>query len=275
MGQVIEADPMVVTAVHDAERAARRAAVTVHELTSIEEQAASVQLLSQIWRRSAENPPVPTELLRALGKAGSYIAGAYAGDELVGVAIAFHGTPERHALHSHIAGVSAAHAGRSVGHALKLHQRAWALLRGIEVIEWTYDPLVARNAYFNIVKLGAVPVEYLTNFYGEIVDGVNKDDETDRLLVRWQLGSERAVAAAAGTPHRVDPGAPGHVSVAVPPDIAEIRREDRALSHRWRRTVRTHLTSLLDAGGEVVGFDRHAGYVVRPAQTHPMREGTP
>lgn len=263
MERVIHADPLVASAVHDAERAAEHAAVSVRELASIEAQSASVRLLSEIWRRSAENPPVPTELLRALGKAGNYIAGAYAGDELVGVAIAFHGTPERHALHSHIAGVSPAHAGRSVGYALKLHQRAWALRHGIEVIEWTFDPLVARNAYFNIVKLGAVPVEYLPNFYGEIVDGVNADDETDRLMVRWQLDGAQTIAAAAGAPLRIEPDIPGHESVAVPPDIAEIRREDRALARWWRQSVRDRLTALLDAGGQVVGFDRAAGYVVR------------
>jgi predicted GNAT superfamily acetyltransferase len=266
MAQVIQADPLVATAVLDAERVAHSAGVTVRELTSIAEQAASVRLLSEIWARSAENPPVPPELLRALGKAGNYIAGAYAGDDLVGVAIAFHGTPERHALHSHIAGVSPAHAGRSVGYALKLHQRAWALQHGIDVIEWTFDPLVARNAYFNIFKLGAVPVEYLPNFYGEIADGVNNDDETDRLLVRWHLSSEQAVAAAGGAPHRVAPDAAGTVSVAVPPDITEIRREDHALALWWRLTVRNRLTGLLDAGGSVLGFDRAAGYVVRQGE---------
>ncbi len=56
---------------------------------------------------------------------------------------------------------------------MKLHQRAWAIARGIPVIEWTFDPLVARNAYFNIRKLGAMPVEYLPNFYGIMGDGIN------------------------------------------------------------------------------------------------------
>ena len=104
----------------------------------------------EIWGRSADNPPVPPELLRAFSKAGNYIAGAFAGDELVGATIAFHSTPERHALHSHIAGVAPGLVGRSVGYAMKLHQRGWALARGIDVIEWTFDPLVARNAYFNV-----------------------------------------------------------------------------------------------------------------------------
>ena len=69
-----------------------------------------------------------------------------------------------------------------------------------EVIEWTFDPLVARNAYFNLVKLAAEPSEYLTNFYGPMLDLINGKDDTDRLLVRWDLASPEVVAASAGTP---------------------------------------------------------------------------
>lgn len=262
MAQLMRDDAVAATAAHDAERAASNAAVTVRELTGIAEQADSIRLLSEIWKRAPENPPVPPELLRALSKAGNYIAGAFAGERLVGVAIAFHADPERHALHSHIAGVSAAHAGRSVGFALKQHQRAWALQHGLDVIEWTFDPLVARNAYFNIVKLGARPEEYLANFYGEIADGVNGDDETDRLLVRWHLRSAEAVGCASGAAPALR-AAEGDASVAVPPDIERIRREDRVEAQRWRRSVRSQLTELLDGGGRIVGFERATGYVVR------------
>lgn len=266
MEDVMQADPTVVTALHDAERVAQLAGVVVRELGEVAEQAESVRLLSEIWGRGPESPPVPAELLRALGRAGNYVAGAFAGGVLVGAAVGFSSTPERRALHSHIAGVSPRHAGRSVGHALKLHQRAWALMHGIDVIEWTFDPLVSRNAYFNIVKLGALPVEYLANFYGEMADGINGDDETDRLLVRWRLRSEEVAAAAAGHPVHADPAARGNVSIAVPPDIEGIRRDDTALAARWRRTLRESLTGLLDAGGRVVGFDRTGGYIVHRAE---------
>lgn len=265
MAQLTRDDAVVTGAERDAERAGERAGVTVRELTGIAEQADALRLLSQIWKRAPENPPVPPELLRALGKAGSYIAGAFAEEDLVGVAIAFHADPERHALHSHIAGVSAEYAGRSVGFALKQHQRAWALRHGIDVIEWTFDPLVARNAYFNVVKLGARPVEYLTNFYGAIADGVNGDDETDRLLVAWHLRSDEAVACASGAGRPVRAEA-DDVLVAVPADIARVRREDWAAARRWRREVRAQLTALLDAGGRIIGFDRTAGYIVRPGE---------
>src|SRR5690606_13300190 len=127
MAQLTHEDAVVAQAAKDAERAATRAGVSIRELFGIDEQAAAIRLLAEIWKRTAENPPVPAELLRAMSKAGNYIGGAFHGDDLVGVAIAFHANPERHALHSHIAGISSAHAGRSVGFALKQHQRSWAL----------------------------------------------------------------------------------------------------------------------------------------------------
>src|SRR6187431_1292817 len=243
---LLYADDVVTTAIAAAEEAALAAGVTVRELAGIDEQAAMLRLFSAIWGRSAENPIVPPELLRAFTKAGNYVVGAFAGDTMVGAAIAFHSTPERHALHSHIAGVAPGLAGRSIGYAMKQHQRGWALARGIDVIEWTFDPLVARNAYFNCTMLRALPVEYLTNFYGVMPDVINGDDETDRLLVRWRLREPDVVSAASGHTLVVDPSAPGHVAVAVPPDIERMRATDPARARQWRRTVREQFTALLD-----------------------------
>jgi len=257
------ADAAAVTAVSAAEHAAARAGVEVREVTDIDEQAAVVRLLAEIWGRSLDNPPVPPELLRAFSKAGNYISGAFAADELVGAAIAFHSTPDRHALHSHIAGVAPALAGRSVGFAMKLHQRGWALARGIDAIEWTFDPLVARNAHFNVAKLRALPVEYLPDFYGPMTDAINEGDETDRILVRWELRDDEVAAAASGRPALVDSTAPGHVAVAVPADIERLRAAAPAQARAWRHAVRDRLTELLGAGGRVVGFDRSDGYIVR------------
>lgn len=257
------ADAVATSAVSAAEQAAVLAGVDVREVTAIDEQAAVVRLLSEIWGRSLDNPPVPPELLRAFGKAGNYISGAFAGDVLVGATIAFHSTPDRHALHSHIAGVTPALIGRSVGFAMKLHQRAWALARGIDAIEWTFDPLVARNAHFNVAKLHAMPVEYLPDFYGPMSDAINGGDETDRVLVRWDLRDEEVAAAASGHPVVVDANAPGNAAVAVPADVERLRMTDPSRARAWRRSVRGQLTELLGSGGRVVGFDRQAGYIVR------------
>ena len=117
---------------------------------------------------------------------------------LIGAAVAFFGIDH---LHSHITGVDPATQSRGVGFALKLHQRAWALDRRIESVHWTFDPLVGRNAYFNLHKLGARAIEYLPDFYGRMTDGINGGDATsDRLYSSGTSASPEAVAAAAGDP---------------------------------------------------------------------------
>ncbi len=184
-------------------RAAAAAGVQLRELSALDELDQVYRLYDAIWRPDPNNPPVTTELLRALTKAGNYVGGAYDGDELIGACVGFFEAPAAVAMHSHVAGVSAAARGRNVGFALKLHQRAWALRRGVTAISWTFDPLIRRNAYFNVVKLGARPTEYLLNFYGQMEDGINNGDDSDRLLVRWQLDAPEVGAAAAGHPGAV------------------------------------------------------------------------
>jgi predicted GNAT superfamily acetyltransferase len=276
-------------AVQAADAAALAAGVSVRELTHLAELEDGVDLFSTIWGRAA-NPPVTLELLRAFTKAGNYVAGAFDGGQLLGACVGFFHAPGEDALHSHIAGVSRAASGRGVGFALKQHQRAWALLRGVSEIAWTFDPLVARNAYFNLVKLAARPAEYLMNFYGAMADAINGDDDSDRLLVRWRL-HERAVVRACTGHHvgavaddEIEAGAVVALSVAedggprigrldgatslvaVPGDIEALRAADPKLAQRWRSAVRDALTSLVGSGGRIDGFDRAGWYVVRRAQ---------
>jgi predicted GNAT superfamily acetyltransferase len=258
----------------DAERAARLAGVHVRELTSIADFAAVCVLFQQIWRTAPDSPLVTTELLRALTKAGNYLAGAFEGDRLVGACVGFFGAPAEGTMHSHIAGVAPEAAGRSVGYALKLHQRAWALVRGVAAIAWTFDPLVARNAYFNLVKLGATAVEYLPDFYGGMHDVVNVGDDTDRLLVRWDLRA-RPVPVTAAPGHalvalgRTPAGAPqigvldgAALLVAVPSDIARLRAADPVVAREWRSAVREVLGGLFGSGARIAGFDRAGWYVL-------------
>lgn len=273
-------------AVQAADAAALAAGVAVREVTDLAELTGVVELYATIWGRSG-NPPMTIELLRAFSKAGNYVGGAFEGDRLVGACVGFFHAPSEDALHSHIAGVTREMAGRHVGFALKLHQRSWAMLRGVSEIAWTFDPLVSRNAYFNLVKLAAVPDEYLPNFYGAMLDTINGDDDSDRLLVRWQLRAPAVVAACAGTaaPALVDEelaagavvalgisadGAPepgrmdGVTSlVAVPRDIAELRATDPALAQKWRVAVREALAALVADGARISGFDKAGWYVVR------------
>jgi predicted GNAT superfamily acetyltransferase len=273
-------------AVQAADAAALAAGVTVRELTDIADLEAVVRLYASIWGRDV-NPPVTLELLRAFTKAGNYVGGAFDADQLVGACVGFFHAPAEDALHSHIAGVSERVTGRHVGFALKLHQRAWALGRGVCYIAWTFDPLVSRNAYFNLAKLSARSVEYLPNFYGIMRDTINGADDSDRLFVKWRLRDPDVVAACAGRsrPPLVaeqmaagvsvalgvdERGAPvrgqldgATVLVAVPSDIGALRTSDPALAAQWRVAVREVLLALEADGGRIDGFDRAGWYVVR------------
>jgi predicted GNAT superfamily acetyltransferase len=270
-----------------AEAAARTAGVQVREMSELDDLEAVYRLYDRIWRPDPKNPPVTTELLRGLTKAGNYVSGAFDGAELVGACVGFFSAPAATAMHSHVAGVSPVALGRSVGFALKLHQRAWAMQRDVRHISWTFDPLVSRNAYFNLVKLRAVAIEYLPNFYGGMKDGINGDDDTDRLLAQWELTAAEVVAASAGKISPADAEAErrrgavialarsdrgrlvagklaGETAlVAVPHDIESLRRNDRDCAQQWRVAVRDVLSTAMAAGGHVAGFDRSGWYVVR------------
>jgi predicted GNAT superfamily acetyltransferase len=245
----------------------------VRELTELAEFAAVARLFDTIWTPEPDAGLATADLLRALSKAGNYVAGAFDGDRMIGASMAFFGPPRERILHSHIAGTTSTL--RGVGFALKLHQRQWALDRGAATIEWTYDPLVSRNAYFNLAKLGAVPVEYLPDFYGAMNDSINTGDESDRLLVHWDLtapvgAAVPALAGAAvaldrtpsGRPLAVETPAGGTVLVAVPADIEGLRTSDPAAAREWRLAVRSVLAPLLAAGARITGFDRSGWYVV-------------
>jgi predicted GNAT superfamily acetyltransferase len=261
--------------------AAEAAGVVVRELHRFEELQATRRLFEEIWRPAAGNPPpASVELLRALGHAGNYVAGAFAGTRLVGASAGFFTAPPAAALHSHITGVVPGGEHRGVGYALKLHQRSWAMARGLREVVWTFDPLVARNAWFNLAKLGALPAGYLEDFYGPMSDAINAGMASDRLLLAWLLDDPAVVAACAGTPRRppavptdaaltvgpdlepvLDAGDAPAVTVAVPPDLvgmAPQRRRD------WRAALREVLGGRLAGGAAVTGFLRHPDrYVVQ------------
>jgi predicted GNAT superfamily acetyltransferase len=272
-GEVTSMEPVTDVSTAPADAAALAAGVVVRDLTTIDEFSAVCGLFQEIWRSDPASPLVTTELLRALTKAGNYLAGAFDDGVLVGACVGFFGAPTDGTMHSHIAGVSARASGRSVGYALKLHQRAWALDRGVDVIAWTFDPLVARNAWFNLGKLGATATEYLPNFYGGMHDVVNGGDDTDRLLVRWDLRRRGRFTGVPGHAvvalGRTADGAPEigatageALLVAAPRDIAAMREADPARAREWRIAVRDVLGGLLADGWRIAGFDRAGWYVV-------------
>ncbi|WP_336213319.1 GNAT family N-acetyltransferase [Nonomuraea sp. LPB2021202275-12-8] len=250
-----------------AAEAAARGGVVIRELRETAEFQQAFTLFDDIWHPEPSNVPVPLELMIAFSHAGGYVAGAFVGDSLVGASVGFLAADRT--LHSHVTG---AMLGRGVGYALKLHQRTWCLRRGLERITWTFDPLVRRNARFNLVKLGARPEAYLESFYGPMADAINEGDDSDRLLAVWHLaeppGGERGVPphprvlGTAGERPVVAPAIGPMVLVATPRDIETLRREDPEAARAWRLAVREVLGGLLAQGARVTGFTDTGDYVV-------------
>lgn len=267
-----------------AHAAAERADVAVRELASAEDATAASQLFAAIWSQDAIAGMAP-EMIRALIQSGNCTLGAFDGDELVGSAVGFLGRHDGVDLHSHVLGVDLTQRHRSIGYALKLAQRAWALQRGIDMIRWTTDPLVRRNAYFNLMKLAARITSYDVNFYGAQVDAINYGDESDRILLAWDLCAPATQRACTQAPERLDaaelrgagaatvldaddlgeprigdPAEDGQpVLVFVPEDVVAMRQSDPERARRWRRALRTALVRELGAGRNVAGIT-HDGY---------------
>jgi predicted GNAT superfamily acetyltransferase len=247
----------------------------------------AAQLLADIWPTHDGHLPVVPELVWVFAHTGNYVSVARADNEVIGTAIGFRAYDARGSyLHSHIAGVQPRWQGTNVGFALKQHQRSWALDNGIDRITWTFDPLVSRNAYFNVTKLGARLTGYYVNFYGPMNDGINSGDETDRAVATWDLTDERVVAAADGLNSQPDidalraagvpvtlyagPGGAPYVNevdgdrllLQLPPDIVALRRTDELLARSWREVLRETLVSGFADGYEVTGVTRDSWYLL-------------
>jgi predicted GNAT superfamily acetyltransferase len=139
---------------------------------------------------------------------------------------------------------------------MKQHQRAWAAEHGLAWVTWTFDPLVRRNAWFNVHGLRARVHQYLVDFYGPIDDAINLRDESDRLVVAWPTAGDLPAPAESRTPPLA--------AVPTPEDIVVLRRTDPAAARGWRFRVRDELGAALEGGAQVVGFTRAGEYLVQP-----------
>src|SRR6476619_4296127 len=190
---------MLAQAAATAAATAQRAGVDIRPLETLDQITAACAVLERVW---GVEPgvvfDVQPHLLRALGHGGNYLVGAYphGGGEMIGASSAFFTEPLGAAMHSHITGVLASTAGRGVGAAMKWHQRQWALERGLTRITWTYDPLIARNSFFNLTRLGGRPETYFVDFYGAMNDGANRGQPSDRVQIGWDLAAPATVDCA-------------------------------------------------------------------------------
>lgn len=256
----------------------------IRPLRAEKDLAACVELQQALWGPS---DTVPTSVLALSEKIGGIAAGAFSADDLLlGFVFGLPGVRKGKLVHwSHILAVRPEARDRGIGRRLKLHQRARLADQGIEWIYWTFDPLVSRNAFFNLERLGAEVEEYVVNMYPTVPD--NPTDSvigTDRFIVRWRvLPTEEAPSdrggrgAESGTPivNLEDPGrlppAPGEpffcnapmIRIAVPRDIQSLKLEQPDVALRWREGTRKALVEYLARGYRVTGFeppDSERGY---------------
>ncbi len=225
--------------------------IDIRTLDTVEGIHDAARVLDAVW---GEQQTMPANILRALEHAGNYVVGLFDGDEMIGASAAFFGPPAERTMHSHITGILPGYQGRGLGRELKNHQRDWALERGVGRITWTFDPLVGRNAHFNLTVLGARMSEYLVDHYGDMHDAVNRGDESDRLMVTWAL---------AEPPAPVPSDAEVSAVVPVPDDVEALRRTDPAAAAAWRVRVRDEMLGHLASGLRVGGFDRRGYLFVR------------
>jgi predicted GNAT superfamily acetyltransferase len=172
--------------------------VVVRKCETLEEFHLCVTLQREIWGE-VELEVEPSTGFVVASHTGGQVLGAFDGDRLAGYTLAVVGLRDGVPyLHSHMTGVREEYRNRGIGRMLKIFQREDALMRGIRIIRWTFDPLEFRNAYFNLNRLGAICREYLPNFYGLTTSPLHRGLATDRLVAEWQLESPRVVAALAG-----------------------------------------------------------------------------
>jgi len=167
-------------------------AIAIRDLESIAELQAVEQLQRDVWG-FADLDVVPSSHLRAAQKVGGILIGAFDGERLIGFVYGFLGLEHGQlTMHSHMLAVRPEYQGQNIGFLLKRAQRERALERGIRWITWTFDPLQARNAYFNFAKLGVYADRYEVNFYGEASSSfLHQGLGTDRLWVSWPIASAR------------------------------------------------------------------------------------
>ena len=231
--------------------------IKIRSLKSVYEQNLGREIFDETWAMDAGTEITPN-LLRAMVHNGAYLSGAFIDEKCVGAAFAFPATIDGLHLHSHMTAVLDDYRDQGIGYALKIDQWHWAKKNNYQEITWTFDPLVARNAKLNLIKLGVDISAYYPNFYGDMPDVLNAGDESDRVMASWKVVGEQPVAKSVMiNPDKSD------TLIKIPEDIIAIRSEDISENLKWRHKVREEFISAFENGGKVVGFSANNEYVVR------------
>lgn len=236
----------------DATRSAVKQAIIIRTIEDVQEMGVCVELQQRIWGY-AEIDTVPDQIFVVAKKTGGQVMAAYDGDTAVGFALAFAAMREGLTyLHSHMVGVLEKYQNRGVGRLLKLAQREDALERGINLIEWTFDPLQLKNAHFNIERLGAIVRNYVPNLYGRTSSPLHAGLPTDRLVAEWWVRSRRAEDVLAGKQRAENAE---DERIAIPASIREICRDEPQTAAKIQTSVREQFLTQIAGGRAAVGFE--------------------
>lgn len=236
--------------------------IDVRHCSNLAEYEECVRVEHAVW---GEGIAVPSAVFVVAHHTGGQVVGAFHDGKMAGFTLALAAIRAgKSSLHSHMTAVLPEFRDRGIGRRLKLFQRQDALKRGIDLIEWTVDPLDLKNAHFNFVRLGAVARQYIPNCYGVTASPLHGGLPTDRLVAEWWLDSERVkfiladdVRPMKGSPERV----------AIPTNLVEIKKNDRDAAARVQGETREQFQKWFAKGYAATGVESREGatdYLLEP-----------
>lgn len=229
-------------------------AITVRTIQQLDDLREAVQLQKVIWGFN-DIDLLPVRLFVVATKIGGQTLGAFDGSKMVGFLLAIPGLKKDGEvyLHSHMMGVAEEYRNAGVGRALKLEQRVDALENGVKLVEWTFDPLQIKNAFFNIERLGAVVGRYVLNQYGITSSALQSGLPTDRCIAEWDLDSKRATCIIQGQQYD-KPTVLERISV--PTNIDHILKAQPEQGRDLQAKISEQFLRHLGSGLVVTGFER-------------------
>jgi predicted GNAT superfamily acetyltransferase len=228
--------------------------IEIRQLDQLDEFAAVVRLQRDIWGYD-DVELLPQRLFVVADKIGGQVLGAFDGAKMVAFCLGIPGLKAggKYYIHSHMLGVLPDYRNTGVGRRLKLEQRLWALNRDVELIEWTFDPLQIKNAFFNIERLGVIVRRYVHNQYGTSTSVLHGGLPTDRLVPEWWIRSPRVEAAIAGQSFARPPV---EARIAIPSNISGIIETNPAQARQIQQDIAEQFDQHFRAGLAVTGFEK-------------------
>jgi predicted GNAT superfamily acetyltransferase len=233
---------------------AQNTAIKIRQLTKHQEFAAAVLLQREIWGFQ-DIELMPLRLFVVADKIGGQVLGAFDHARMIAFCLCLPALKPGNKLylHSHMLGVLPEYRNTGVGRNLKLKQREYALGRGIDLIEWTFDPLEIKNAFFNIERLGAIVRRYVHNQYGTTTSPLHGGLPTDRLVAEWWVQSARVKAFCN---HHAFQRPMTDAVITVPAQIHDLRENDPKRAREIQARVSEAFDRHFQAGLAVIGFEK-------------------